>query len=104
MNPNVQIIQVSGILDGINGVQLRRTIDEMLKAGSRVILIDCTRVEFMDSSGLGALVVALKQTKLSGGQLSLCGINDQIKMLLDLTHMNKMFEIFPNCEAFKQSV
>lgn len=104
MNPNVQIIQVSGILDGINGGQLRRTIDETLKAGTRIILVDCTGVEFMDSSGLGALVVALKQTKMSGGQLSLCGINDQIKMLLELTHMNKMFEVFKSCEAFKQSV
>ncbi len=104
MDSSVQIIQVSGILDGMNGGQLRRTIDEMLKAGTRVILIDCTAVEFMDSSGLGALVMALKQTKLLGGQLSLCGINDQVKMLLDLTNMSKVFKIFPSCEAFKQSV
>jgi anti-anti-sigma factor len=103
MNSRVKIVQLSGILDGISGGQLRRTIDEVIRTGSQTILVDCTAVEFMDSSGLGALVMALKQTRISGGRMVLCGINDQIKMLLELTDMDSVFEVFPTLEAFSQT-
>lgn len=100
----IKVIQLSGILDGIRGGQLRRKIDEVIKTGNRVILVDCSAVEFMDSSGLGALVMALKQIRSIGGRMSLCGINDQIKMLLELTDMDSVFEVFVSLEAFKQSI
>jgi anti-sigma B factor antagonist len=101
---NLRVIQTAGILDGLSGGNLRHRVDDTLKAGSKLILVDCTAVEFMDSSGLGALVMALKQTKSVGGRLALCGINDQIKMLLELTDMDSAFEIFANREAFEQVI
>jgi anti-anti-sigma factor len=104
MNPAIKVIKPSGILDGSSGLELRRTIDDMLRAGGRIILIDCTAIEFMDSAGLGALVVVLKQIRASGGWMSLCGINDQVKMLLELTNMKQVFEIFATAEVFNQTV
>jgi anti-anti-sigma factor len=104
MNPNVKVIQLSGLLDGPKGTQLRHTVEEAIQAGTRIVLIDCTAVEFMDSSGLGALVMALKQMRASGGRLALCAINDQIKMLLKLTDMDSVFETFADRSAFDQSI
>jgi anti-sigma B factor antagonist len=101
---NVQVIQMSGILDGVKGSQLRRMVEAALQSGHQVLLLDCAAVEFMDSSGLGALVMALKQTRASGGRLALCQINDQIKMLLELTDMESVFEIFADRRAFEQAM
>lgn len=100
MKPQVKVIPLDGILDGVSGAQLRREIDEAIKEGSYVILIDCAAVDFMDSSGLGALVMGLKQTRSIGGRFALCGINDQIKLLLELTDMQSTFEIFESREVF----
>lgn len=47
----------------------------------------------MDSSGLGAIVLTLKTIQANGGRLFLMSINEQIKMLFDLTNMSQMFEI-----------
>jgi anti-sigma B factor antagonist len=104
MNPNVKVIQLSGILDSISGSQLRQKIDEVITAGSRVVLLDCAAVEFMDSSGLGALVMALKKIREVGGKFSICCINDQFRMLLELTDMEEVFEIFSNQDEFDQSI
>jgi len=104
MNPNVKVIQLSGLLDGPKGTQLRRNVDETIQAGTILVLIDCAAVEFMDSSGLGALVMALKQVRESGGRLALCAINDQIKMLLKLTDMDNVFETFADRSVFEQSI
>ncbi len=100
MKPQVKVIPLNGILDGVSGAQLRRKIDEAIRGGVYVILIDCSAVDFMDSSGLGALVMGLKQTRSIGGRFALCGINDQIKLLLELTDMESTFEIFESREVF----
>ncbi|MFM7425909.1 MAG: STAS domain-containing protein [Elainella sp.] len=100
----LKVIQLSGILDSVSGGQLRRTIEDAISNGEKIVLLDCTAIEFMDSSGLGALVMGLKQIRALGGRLALVGINDQVQMLLELTDMAEAFEIFPNREAFEQIV
>jgi anti-anti-sigma factor len=100
MSPVVKIIQPSGILDGTKANQFRQEISDLVEAGSDIVLIDFQDVTFMDSSGLGALVLALKTVRAAGCQLFVCSINEQIRILFELTSMDRVFEIFPNREAF----
>ena len=58
----------------------------------------------MDSSGLGALVLALKTVRGAGLKMFVCSINEQIKMLFELTSMDRVFEVFENREEFEQKV
>lgn len=104
MNPEIKVIQPSGILDSINGNQLRREVMDAAESGAKTLLIDCQNVEFMDSSGLGALVMSLKTLREAGGKLFLCSINDQLNMLLELTGMDSVFEVFPNRDDFNQAM
>jgi anti-anti-sigma factor len=48
-----------------------------------MVLIDFQDVTFMDSSGLGALVLALKTVRAAGGKLFICSVNEQIKCYLN---------------------
>lgn len=99
----IKVIQPSGILDSINGNRLRREIGDVVEAGVKTVLIDCREVEFMDSSGLGALVMSLKTVREAGSKLSICSINDQLRILLELTSMDNIFEIFASQEEFNQT-
>jgi anti-anti-sigma factor len=69
-----------------------------------IVLIDFRDVTFMDSSGLGALVLALKTVRAAGGKLFICSVNEQIKMLFELTSMDRVFEIFQTREEFDSTV
>jgi anti-anti-sigma factor len=104
MDSQVKVIQASGSIDSISGNQLRRDVSDAIASGAKIILIDCEKATFMDSSGLGALVMILKTVREAGGRLALCSIIDQIEMILQLTSMDSLFEIFPNREAFEQKV
>lgn len=104
MNSQVKVIQPSGTIDSISGNQLRRDVSDAVASGAKTILIDCEKATFMDSSGLGALVMILKTVREAGGRVALCSIIDQIEMILQLTSMETLFEIFPNREAFEQTV
>jgi anti-sigma B factor antagonist len=104
MSSSLKIIQPSGILDGTQASQFRQEIAEAVHAGVSLIIIDLKEVTFMDSSGLGALVLSLKTVRSAGAQLFLCSINEQIKMLFELTNMDRVFEIFPNLAELEQKI
>ena len=104
MNSVIQIIEPEGILDSTKTADFQRQIEQYIESGVDTILIDFTNVTFMDSSGLGALVKALKTLQASSVQLFLCSINEQIKMLFELTSMDKFFNILSDREEFNQYV
>jgi anti-anti-sigma factor len=67
-------------------------------------VIDCENVSFIDSSGLGALVLVFKTLKEVHSRMVICSINEQVRILFELTGMDKVFEIFPSQVAFNQSL
>ncbi len=104
MDVNLKIIQPAGILDGTKVQHIRQEINSIINAGAAIVLIDLANVTFMDSSGLGALVIALKAVRTAGGKLFLCSVNDQVKLLFELTSMDRVFEVFPNRAEFEKAV
>ena len=104
MNSVVQIIEPQGILDGTKTADFQRQIKQHIESGVQVILVDFSNVTFMDSSGLGALVKALKTLNAAHVKLFLCSINEQIKMLFELTCMDSYFSICENREEFTKQL
>lgn len=93
------ILNPVGLLDAQSGSDLRQSIGTILEELPRDILIDCQGLDFMDSSGFGALVSVLKRVREQGRQLFLCGLNSQVRIVLELTGTEKVFTIFPNSQA-----
>lgn len=104
MSSAIKVVQPSGILDGIRGNQLRRDISDVVASGADIVLIDLQDVTFMDSSGLSSLISAQRMVRTAGGKLFLCSINDQAKMLFELTKMNRVFEMFADREEFNSKI
>lgn len=61
-----------------------------IQKGHLDILLDLSTVEFVDSTGLGSIVRCLKEID-SRGQLVLCGVNEMVLNLLQLTRLDKIF-------------
>lgn len=92
MSSQIKIINPTGIFDRTKAQDFQQEVDQLLSEGIKVILVDFKRVTFMDSSGLGALVLALKKIQSSESKLFLMSINEQVQMLFDLTNLNSHFE------------
>ncbi len=104
MTINVRVLEPAGILDSTKAEEFRQTVDQLLKEGAEVVLIDLQDISFIDSSGLGTLVVLLKKVRSMGRKLCICSINDQVRMLFELTNMDQVFDLYTNREAFEQQV
>ncbi len=96
MSQDIKIIEPSGRLDITNAAKFRLDVSGLVALKPNVVIIDLKDVTFMDSSGLGALVSALKTARSGQCDLYICSLNDQVKMLFDLTSMSKIFKIYPD--------
>lgn len=91
-------------LDASAAADFKGKIVDWINAGNNRIVLDLSQVEFVDSSGLGAIVSCLK-TLGGNGDLVICGIRETVMSLFQLTRMNRVFQIFPTeTEALKALV
>ncbi len=104
MNMSVTVLELSGILDGIRGNDLRREVSNIVASGSDILLLDMKEVKFIDSSGLGALVSAMQIVRNANGKLFVCSISDQVRMLFELTKMDRIFQTFADQDDFNRQV
>ncbi|HLP90936.1 MAG TPA: STAS domain-containing protein [Nostocaceae cyanobacterium] len=102
MSQQVKTITLNGNLNASTLEEFRHNINQVLDGGAKIVLVDCQNVTFMDSSGLGALVLAFKSLKEVNIRMVLCSINEQVRILFELTSMDNVFEIFPSQAEFNQ--
>ena len=103
MNSNVQVIEPTGILDSTKAEEFRESVEALLEEGIDVILVDLKEITFIDSSGLGTLVVLLKKARSLNRSFCICSMNDRVRMLFELTSMDRVFEIYENRQAFEDA-
>ena len=80
-------------LDASNAGELKRNIAPILEANPQLV-IDLSRLRFIDSSGLGAMLSCLRQVSAKGGDLKLCGMTKQVRATFELVRMHRIFDIF----------
>jgi len=71
--------------------------------GDRVI-VDLTAVPYMDSAGLGAVVQALVAYQKQGRKLALAGMNQRVRALLEMTHLEILFPMFATLAEAEQAL
>ncbi|MCT0226154.1 STAS domain-containing protein [Synechococcus sp. CS-1328] len=103
MSP-VQVLSPTGILNGEFGEMLQEQIRTALETTSQPLLVDCSALTFMDSSGFGHLVVALKLARQQQRDLFLSGLCTQLLMVLQLTGTDKVFRIFESRQECEDSL
>lgn len=104
MSKSSKVLEPTGLIDNAGGTQIRRDVSDLLELGIEAILIDFSNITFMDSSGLGALVATLQQVRKQESQLYLCSLNDQVSIILELTKMDKIFDILPDRAGFDSTI
>lgn len=91
--PGLVIVDLAGEID-VNAIsRVRDTLGDLTKAVSPQILVNLSRATYIDSSGLGILMAARKDTLQGGGRFVLCGMTKGVRMVFELTRLDKFFEI-----------
>jgi len=85
-------VLMSPSLEAANAAQFREQLAPFLDEPGD-LLLDLDAVNFIDSTGLGAMISVLRVVRARGGRIRLCGLRPPVRMLLDLVRATRMFEI-----------
>jgi anti-anti-sigma factor len=94
----VTVLAPSGRLDVAGAPTLKEAIGDAVKNGPPRLVIDMEGVSFVDSTGLGSVIAALKLVRSSKGDLRLAAPNQQVRVVLELTTLDRVFAYYPTVE------
>jgi anti-sigma B factor antagonist len=86
------VVLPGGQLDASNAKEFKRVVAPVLEPCQRVIF-DLSALDFVDSSGLGAMLSCLRQLNAKGGELKLCSMSKPVRALFELVRMHRIFDI-----------
>ncbi|MDM7255884.1 MAG: STAS domain-containing protein [Paracoccus sp. (in: a-proteobacteria)] len=85
-------------LDAAISTRFKDRMREVVASGGSVILLDLSMVDFMDSSGLGAVIAARKALP-EGRRIEIAGLTPNVQRVFKLTRMDSIFTIHPDLAA-----
>lgn len=88
----------TGRLDFASAAEARAGFTNAIAAGYRKLIIDLSKVDFVDSAGLGSLIGGMRGARQAGGDLRIANPNDQVTMLLSLTSLDQVLKVHPTIE------
>lgn len=86
----IAVIRPDGRLNMVSAPQFTLVVKDLVTNGCARLVIDLSATEFIDSSGLGALVSSLKLVRQAGGDLRLAATTPQVDTVLKLTNLNRV--------------
>lgn len=92
------VVDVKGEIDVYTAPKLREKLIELVSEGSYDVIVNLEGVDFLDSTGLGVLVGALKRVKAHDGSLSLVCTQEKILKIFKITGLTKVFPIHDSVE------
>lgn len=97
---NAIVFELTGkFLGSIEGTAFKEKLEELKETGKTRIVIDLSKADFMDSSGIGTLIGALTTMRKVGGDVKLACMKDRIKNLFLLTRLlGTVFEDYDSVE------
>ncbi|MET0990717.1 MAG: STAS domain-containing protein [Glaciihabitans sp.] len=98
VGPHDATIRGTGKLNMVSAPALREAVLALINDERHNVVVDLSGVDFVDSSGLGALVACLKSTRQAGCDLRIAAPGKQVLMVLKLSNLDRVFPIFTSAE------
>ena len=92
------IARFSGRLDLFTANEAKQQLLNQISTGQRHLIVDLGGVTFVDSSGLGMLIGVLKAARLAGGNVCVARSNDQARLIMRLTGLDRVMQLYATVE------
>lgn len=93
------VITVVGSVDLATAPKMRDRISDVVGDGHLHLVVDLSETEFLDSTGLGALVGALKRLRLKDGEIRVVCTPGHIRRVFEITHLDRVFSLHESLDA-----
>lgn len=91
---DIAVLELEGRFDSHTAPPVRDLLEEITRQKPANIVINLASVHFVDSTALSSLVAGMKRARQLDGDLRLCDLQQPVRMIFELTRLDRAFEIF----------
>ncbi len=100
---NVRVLTLVGRFDTYTAPPIRQWLEDAIAAEPPQIVVNLGGVSFVDSTAMATLVQGMKRCRETSGDLCLCELQQPVRMIFELTRLDRAFEIFSDEEEAIQA-
>lgn len=97
-------IELEGEVDVYTAPQLKQQMITLLESGAKGMIVDLTKVDYLDSTALGVLIGGLKRMRETDGNLVLVCPSPRIRRVFEITGLDKIFDLFGTADEARDSL
>lgn len=105
VEPEITVFELSGRLTlGNRLTQIEHAIKTAIESGCRKLVLDMDKLDFIDSAGLGMLVMCAGAMEHAGGRMCVASSSPRIEQIFEITHLQRVVALQPTAEAACRSL
>ena len=101
---SAEVLELRGDIDLNEKPKVAAQLEPLIERQTTGIVIDLTKVPYVDSSGLAIFIDALQRVQQYGGKLALAGLQDNVRLVFQISKLDKVFEIFGDSQSALEAV
>ena len=90
---DLSIVRVGGFVDAHTAGQFEQAIQSQLDAGRYRIVVDCSKLTYISSAGLGVFMGFVEETREHGGDIKVCGLTPKVREIFDILGFSSVFDL-----------
>lgn len=94
LEQSLPVIELEGEVDVYTAPQLKQQMISILEGGAKMMVVDLTKVDYLDSTALGVLIGGLKRMRERDGNMVLICPSPRIRRVFEITGLDKIFDIY----------
>ena len=91
---DVLILAADGGINADNSSQFVDDLEKVVRAGVTKLIVDCSKIHYISSSGLGTLIRLHKRMCEGGGDVRLAAVDSTVVRILEITRLNSVFHLY----------
>ncbi|MDD4646073.1 MAG: STAS domain-containing protein [Bacteroidales bacterium] len=98
-SPDYTLVTVEGRIDTTTAAEFEKSIMEIIDGGCTKIILDCTALNYISSSGLRVFLIVQKKMMSIGGHFRLSSLQPGIKEIFDISGFSAIFKVYADHDA-----
>ena len=96
---NLTILSLEGYLDAHTAPIFESAVQEEMEAGHKQLIIDCARLSYISSAGLGVFMSFIEEIREGGGDIKICGATPKVLQVFEILGFPALFDLLPDVAA-----
>jgi anti-sigma B factor antagonist len=95
----LSIITIEGFVDAHTAPQFENAIQSEIDAGRHFIIVNCEKLNYISSAGLGVFMSFIEEVRERGGDIKICGLTPKVKHTFEILGFQDLFEMLDDQPA-----